>query len=78
MYLGIALFTYHKYSKSIGSTVPLDAHGNPIGPEDEFPSSADVDQELGQHVELDETEHLGSSRSHLHADFNRVRPIPVA
>ena len=27
---GIALFTYHKYRKSIDSTVPLDAHGNPI------------------------------------------------
>ncbi|KAI0344530.1 TPT-domain-containing protein [Trametopsis cervina] len=27
---GIALFTYHKYRKSIDSKVPLDAHGNPI------------------------------------------------
>ena len=27
---GIALFTYHKYRKSIDSPVPLDAHGNPI------------------------------------------------
>lgn len=27
---GIGLFTYHKYRKSIDSTVPLDAHGNPI------------------------------------------------
>lgn len=27
---GIALFTYHKYRKSIDSTLPLDAHGNPI------------------------------------------------
>ncbi|KAF8629221.1 hypothetical protein AX17_005804 [Amanita inopinata Kibby_2008] len=27
---GIALFTYHKYRKTIESTIPLDAHGNPI------------------------------------------------
>jgi len=27
---GIGLFTYHKYCKSIESTVPVDAHGNPI------------------------------------------------
>ncbi|KAI0033450.1 triose-phosphate transporter family-domain-containing protein [Vararia minispora EC-137] len=31
---GIALFTYHKYRKSIDSSVPLDAHGRPIS-EDE-------------------------------------------
>ncbi|KAA1478127.1 TPT-domain-containing protein [Dentipellis sp. KUC8613] len=30
---GIVLFTYHKYRKSVDSTVPLDAHGNPIEPE---------------------------------------------
>lgn len=24
------LFTYHKYQKSINSTVALDAHGNPV------------------------------------------------
>ncbi|KDQ49376.1 hypothetical protein JAAARDRAFT_42940 [Jaapia argillacea MUCL 33604] len=27
---GIGLFTYHRYRKSMESTVPLDAHGNPI------------------------------------------------
>jgi len=27
---GIGLFTHHKYRKSIESTVPVDAHGNPI------------------------------------------------
>ncbi|PPQ77189.1 hypothetical protein CVT25_011035 [Psilocybe cyanescens] len=27
---GIGLFTHHKYRKSLNSTVPLDAHGNPI------------------------------------------------
>lgn len=32
---GIGLFTYHKYSKSMESSVPLDAHGNPISEIDE-------------------------------------------
>ncbi|KAH8107821.1 triose-phosphate transporter family-domain-containing protein [Cristinia sonorae] len=31
---GICLFTYHKYRKSIESTVPLDAHGNPVTVDD--------------------------------------------
>jgi solute carrier family 35 protein C2 len=33
--IGIAVFTYHKYRKSIDSPVPLDAHGNPIPLEDD-------------------------------------------
>lgn len=33
--LGIALFTHHKYQKSVHSTVPLDAHGNPLGSDEE-------------------------------------------
>ncbi|KIP08495.1 hypothetical protein PHLGIDRAFT_104289 [Phlebiopsis gigantea 11061_1 CR5-6] len=31
---GIALFTYHKYRKSIDSNFALDAHGNPISDDD--------------------------------------------
>ncbi|KAF8995468.1 triose-phosphate transporter family-domain-containing protein [Cyathus striatus] len=27
---GIALFTYHKYKKTMASPIPLDAHGNPV------------------------------------------------
>jgi len=27
------LYTHHKYRKSIESTVPLDAHGNPVAEE---------------------------------------------
>src|ERR1700685_4222144 len=46
--LGIALFTYHKYRKSIESTVPLDAHGNPIELDDDHGRD-----ELGTYVELD-------------------------
>ena len=32
---GIALFTYHKYRKSIDSPIPLDAHGQPIEDNDD-------------------------------------------
>lgn len=31
---GIVLFTYHKYSKSLESTVPVDTHGNPVEEDD--------------------------------------------
>jgi hypothetical protein len=41
---GIGLFTYHKYRKSLDSTVALDAHGNPIS------------STLPEDVELDERE----------------------
>ncbi|KAJ7647562.1 triose-phosphate transporter family-domain-containing protein [Roridomyces roridus] len=49
---GIALFTYHKYRKSLDSTVPLDAHGNPIS------IDQDADGMTMSHVELDETMRL--------------------
>lgn len=32
--VGIGLFTFHKYHKSLESNVPLDAHGNPVTGED--------------------------------------------
>lgn len=32
---GIALFTHHKYRRSLESDVPLDPHGHPLDPEDE-------------------------------------------
>ncbi|GJJ05936.1 hypothetical protein Clacol_000123 [Clathrus columnatus] len=35
---GIVLFTYHKYRKSLESTVSLDAHGNPV-------EDIDIDEE---------------------------------
>ena len=44
-FAGIALFTYHKYRKSIDSPVPLDAHGNPIPEEEE-----DEDEEERAHL----------------------------
>ncbi|KAF8909862.1 triose-phosphate transporter family-domain-containing protein [Mucidula mucida] len=62
---GIILFTYHKYRKSIDSPLPLDAHGNPIIPDDD-----DSDTHLGQYVRLDETLPLASRTS---ADLHGVR-----
>lgn len=53
---GIALFTYHKYRKSIDSTVPLDAHGNPIVPDEDEAILGTSDREFG--YELAETERL--------------------
>ena len=50
---GIALFTYHKYRKSIESTVPLDAHGNPV--------ELDEDTEGGGYLELHQTDRVNVS-----------------
>lgn len=58
---GIGLFTFHKYLKSIQSTVPLDGHGNPI-PE-EMALNAGDDAEY--FVELEETVRLTSGRESL-------------
>ena len=43
--LGICLYTYHKYRKSIDSQVPLDLDGNPISDED--PDGGGVALDLG-------------------------------
>ncbi|KAF8170285.1 triose-phosphate transporter family-domain-containing protein [Mycena galopus ATCC 62051] len=49
---GIALFTYHKYRKSLETAVSLDAHGNPIS------IDGAVDEHTSSYVELDETARL--------------------
>ena len=54
--IGIALFTYHKYRKSIESTVPLDAHGNPIEVDDDVGGD-----DIGNYVELDQIDHRNIS-----------------
>ncbi|KAJ7490523.1 triose-phosphate transporter family-domain-containing protein [Mycena latifolia] len=53
---GIALFTYHKYRKSLETAVPLDAHGNPISIEHGVTDT--VDGSTSSQVELDETARL--------------------
>lgn len=41
-HLGISLYTYHKYRKSIDSKVALDPHGNPIIDPEEGLADGDV------------------------------------
>ncbi|KAJ7718014.1 TPT-domain-containing protein [Mycena maculata] len=53
---GIALFTYHKYRKSLETAVPLDTRGNPISIEQDL--TGPVDGRTSSHVELDETVRL--------------------
>ncbi|CCL99847.1 uncharacterized protein FIBRA_01871 [Fibroporia radiculosa] len=50
---GIALYTYHKYRKSIDSNVPLDAHGIPIEDDDMLDDSVALQGGLS-----DETQRL--------------------
>ncbi|KAF8638014.1 hypothetical protein AX16_010646 [Volvariella volvacea WC 439] len=52
---GIGLFTFHKYRKSIDSTVPLDTHGNPVLADDD---GYDADGPHRSAVELEETMRL--------------------
>ncbi|KAI8992861.1 TPT-domain-containing protein [Trametes punicea] len=47
---GIALYTYHKYKRSLDKKIALDPHGNPL-PEDEA-ASADVALESGYTSEM--------------------------
>ncbi|KAJ6602199.1 triose-phosphate transporter family-domain-containing protein [Mycena sp. CBHHK59/15] len=65
---GIALFTYHKYRKSLEIAVPLDAHGNPISTEQSVTGPADG--RTSHHVELDETARLTRGSD----EFDGVRP----
>jgi len=61
--VGISLYTYHKYRKSIDSPVPLDAHGNPIQADNENDASSvsgDI-LESALSFELRERERLASS-----------------
>ncbi|KIM53643.1 hypothetical protein SCLCIDRAFT_1222611 [Scleroderma citrinum Foug A] len=59
---GIALFTYHKYRKTVDSHVALDAHGNPIQVDDDNISSPGRDVELNV-----ASSHATRPKTHLHA-----------
>lgn len=63
------LFTYHKYRKSLDSTIPLDAHGNPI--------VLDEDDGLDSYVELEQTDRMEAS-SMLRATSDVVSNIHTA
>jgi solute carrier family 35 protein C2 len=56
---GIGLFTYHKYRKSVDSLVPLDAHGNPILPDDDEVTNVDENGNL-YHLQSSENTPLNS------------------
>ncbi|KAJ3497150.1 hypothetical protein NLJ89_g10390 [Agrocybe chaxingu] len=62
---GIGLFTVHKYRKSIESTVPLDAHGNPITEDEEGSIGSLEEAQYGS--EAEETIRL-TSRAHREED----------
>ncbi|CAK5265574.1 unnamed protein product [Mycena citricolor] len=49
---GIALFTYHKYRKSLESDLPLDAHGNPVDLDDSTAESHLLSHELDETARL--------------------------
>ncbi|KAJ6497817.1 TPT-domain-containing protein [Mycena sanguinolenta] len=65
-FCGIALFTYHKYRKSLETAVSLDAHGNPISIEHTMNGAADGGSL--SHVELDETTRLTRGSEEFDAD----------
>ena len=64
------MFTYHKYLKSIQSTVPLDGHGNPIV-EEEMGFYPDGDGEA--FVELDERVPLREDRENQPVSSRSLR-----
>ena len=68
---GIALFTHHKYRKSLDSTVPLDAHGNPILEDDEMMALPD---NTGYGARAEETIRLTSTHDgDLDNEIDEVR-----
>ncbi|KAJ7931644.1 TPT-domain-containing protein [Mycena leptocephala] len=71
---GIALFTYHKYRKSLETAVPLDAHGNPISIEHTVTGSADG--RTSSHVELDETARLTRGSDEFDGDDDETSTYP--
>ena len=62
---GIALFTFHKYQKSISTPVPLDSNGSPH-PEDVDPNTP---RHMYHSVRGDERRHL----SHSSGNHDRVQ-----
>ncbi|GBE81470.1 Uncharacterized transporter [Sparassis crispa] len=66
---GIALYTYHKYRKSMDASVPLDAHGNPV--EDVGEDCRRPGELENGHINLEETLRLAvtaESRASLSDD----------
>lgn len=65
---GIALFTFDKYSKSLDSNVPLDAHGNLVTGDVD-----DVDPTEGEMGPVIDEERVGlTSEADTHGEFEEV------
>ncbi|KAH6914220.1 triose phosphate transporter [Coprinopsis sp. MPI-PUGE-AT-0042] len=75
-FCGIGLFTYHKYSKSMSSSVPLDAHGNPISELDEDGDAEERARLTGISQSEDADEVAGRSRPSL-SPGSENRPISL-
>lgn len=65
---GIALFTYHKYRRSIDSPIPLDPHGNPV---------SDSEEVLEDH-DTEERAHLTAPHQYGEEDADEVGKIGLA
>lgn len=78
--IGIALFTYDKYRKTVDSNVALDAHGNVIQLDSEYLSGEG--STCGHDVELSARPHdsrpLHSSVSRLKKGIVYMRPVTEA
>lgn len=65
---GIVLFTFDKYSKSLDSNVPLDAHGNPVTGDVD-----DVDSTEGEMRPVVDEERVGlTSEAGSQGEFEEV------
>ncbi|KAJ3569615.1 hypothetical protein NP233_g4922 [Leucocoprinus birnbaumii] len=66
---GIALFTFHKYLKSLDSNIPLDAHGNPVTGEDD---DADYAGEANGRAAPEEERIRLTSEAEIEDDFRET------
>lgn len=73
---GIALYTYHKYRKSMEAKIPLDAHGDPITDEEDgdlggsMPLQEGLAEERQPLAAIADTElNLGSAREEYRVGF---------
>ncbi|KAK2467852.1 hypothetical protein APHAL10511_000147 [Amanita phalloides] len=67
---GIALFTYHKYRKSVYSSMKLDVHGNPVIIDAD--TRSDTLNERDYQTELDERVRFITDQDDDHSDYQRL------
>lgn len=59
--IGISLYTYHKYRKTIDSKIALDAHGNPIIDNNDNLTESDIALRSGSQPNFENEQLLASS-----------------